>query len=284
MIKRLILTALVLGISLSLFSQVNPDTLPERYVPKVIIEAKWGDGPGEFGIEMDTIIPGASVGPCGLIVNNKRIFILDPVNRRIEIYLNNGDFQKMIDLQNLDKSIFNPGFNTFNKDKEGNFYLVAYEGASGGSKILKYDSLGRFVKELCKSPVDKKFTPIIKRKEPLRIPFRPFLEVKGNSLIVSLYEGRDYYLYIDKNSGEILKKEATFRERRKWRYFGDYPNEIKNCMSLSKNLEKFVWSSRHNVSVTWAFDFDKEGNFYELLWSHQFLDEGVKVIRWEVEK
>ena len=89
MFKRLILTVLVLGFSVSLFSQVNPDSLPEKYVKKVIIDAKWGDGPGEFGINISS---DPIIAPGGISIdNNGDIYIMDNANGRIQRFNREGN-------------------------------------------------------------------------------------------------------------------------------------------------------------------------------------------------
>ncbi len=94
MFKRLILTALVLGVSVVLFSQVNSDSLPEKYVKKVIIDAKWENGPGEFGLEP---IDETHTWQTHLAIDNENNFyIVDANNRRINIYNQNGKFLKEV--------------------------------------------------------------------------------------------------------------------------------------------------------------------------------------------
>ncbi len=65
------------------------DQVPiEEYVPKVIIEGKWGTGPGEFGAlddPMQAEYYGVPQFPGSLAVNSKgEIYILDHVNGRIQ--------------------------------------------------------------------------------------------------------------------------------------------------------------------------------------------------------
>ncbi len=97
MFKRLTLTALVLGVSLVLFSQVSADTLPEKYVKKVIIDAKWGNGPGEFG--MDTLSD-PPAGPSGFILDrDENIFIYDYGNGRIYKFNSKGELEKELDIK-----------------------------------------------------------------------------------------------------------------------------------------------------------------------------------------
>lgn len=69
----------------------------EEYVPRVIIEGKWGTAPGEFG----TISPmsaeyrglGNNYAPRSLAVNSKgEIYILDHINNRIQKFTNEGKY------------------------------------------------------------------------------------------------------------------------------------------------------------------------------------------------
>jgi hypothetical protein len=64
------------------------DSLPEKYVKKVLIEAKWGDGPGEFGYYKN---PPQDQGPHSFDVDiDGFIYIADYYNGKIKIYDNNG--------------------------------------------------------------------------------------------------------------------------------------------------------------------------------------------------
>jgi len=197
MYKRIILTGLVLGFSVGLFSQVNPDTLPEKYIPKVIIEAKWGDGPGEFGFKPDSEIPPDGIGPCGLTVDNGYLYILDAINRRIEVYSTQGTYKNFIELKkNLNIDFFCLS-TALGRDEKGYFYLLGSH--SGGSKILKFDSTGNFVKELCKSPIDEKAN-----QAPIYLP-PPLLRVKEKHDSLSLL--LENYDSIGKRVPSNLKEE-----------------------------------------------------------------------------
>ncbi len=86
MFKRLTLTALVLGVSVVLFSDVNPDTLPEKYVKKVIAKAKLGGvGEGEFDLGF-RMWEGEPDYPTSIVADSQgRIYILDHLNNRIVV-------------------------------------------------------------------------------------------------------------------------------------------------------------------------------------------------------
>jgi len=88
---------------------VNGDNVPiEEYVPKVIIEGKWGTGPGEFGVAWtyasDTDSPMSPSGsksmpiyPSSLAVDGKgNIYVLDAINNRIQKFDAEGKFLKAI--------------------------------------------------------------------------------------------------------------------------------------------------------------------------------------------
>jgi len=280
MLKRFILTGLVLGFSLSLFSQVNPDTLPEKYVPKVIIEAKWGNGPGEFGFKPDSEIPPDGIGPCGLTISDNKIYILDAVNRRINVYSTNGSFARTIKLKGKGMRLlfFNPGFTALRRDKEGNFYLLGYW-EKAGQEILKFDSTGNFMTVVFRSPSDK---------EGYRIEFGPYLEVKGDSLILRASEGLTKkgptLFYINRNTKDVIienaKKKA--REEKEFYYYPKYPKCLKEKESLPNEIKNFVLYSRDFSQVLGAKSYDTNGNFYELLWSPcKYHNMGVKVLKWE---
>ncbi len=71
----------------------------EEYVPKVIIEGKWGTGPGEFGRQSDVDY---DLKPESLAVDSKgNIYVLDFVNNRIQKYSNEGKHLKDIPVDGL---------------------------------------------------------------------------------------------------------------------------------------------------------------------------------------
>lgn len=88
---------------------VSADNVPiEEYVPQVIIEGKWGNEPGEFGVAWtyanDTSSPMSPSGsesmpiyPSSLAVDGKgNIYVLDTINNRIQKFDAEGKFLKAI--------------------------------------------------------------------------------------------------------------------------------------------------------------------------------------------
>ena len=150
---RRMMFVMVLGVSLGLFSQVNPDTLPEKYVKKVIIEAKWGDGPGEFGMspypESDP-----PVGPPNFYVHNDKIYVLDYLNRRVQVFDSRGGFLKEIRYNKKEISDSLASFVDIAVDNEEWVYLLGtlvYPARDG--IIAVFDNSGRYVGKI-KLPIE----------------------------------------------------------------------------------------------------------------------------------
>ncbi|GEM_PF-3422882 len=102
--KKMILSVISLFVAGNLAAQeasTAVEQVPiEEYVPKVIIEGKWGTGPGEFGLISDPMQAeyfGVSQEPNSLVVNSKgEIFVLDHVNNRIQKFTPKGEFLKAL--------------------------------------------------------------------------------------------------------------------------------------------------------------------------------------------
>jgi len=96
-IKRLVVVSLILLLGLSGWKETKgEEAQKEVYVPKVIIEGKWGSGPGEFGI-----IPSEYEAPTGpkefQIDLEENIYVLDAVNSRIQKFNSKGKLELIIE-------------------------------------------------------------------------------------------------------------------------------------------------------------------------------------------
>jgi len=93
-------------------AQTQPaDSLPEKYVKKVLIEAKWGDGPGEFGItptleqfkqmvKQHGSVCGEIYGPDYFDIDESgNIYILDQINKRVQLFDQDGEFIGMLGVE-----------------------------------------------------------------------------------------------------------------------------------------------------------------------------------------
>jgi len=71
--------------------EVNPDTFPERYTGRVIIDAKWGDGEGEYSYTSS----GPGWGPFSFTVDDKgNIYVIDHNNSNMKKYNKDGKLLK----------------------------------------------------------------------------------------------------------------------------------------------------------------------------------------------
>ena len=113
----------------------------EEYVPKGIIEGKWGTGPGEFGTWGQFVnSEEESYQPSSIAIDNQgNIYILDLVNERIQKFDSNGRF-----LMKFSTDTFKP--TRIAVDRSGNIYIVPVQSIRSG-KIKKYSSNGIFLSE-----------------------------------------------------------------------------------------------------------------------------------------
>ena len=133
-------------------------TVPEEYGSKVIIESTWGAGLGEFGFYNP--IPASLIVPQSFVVGkDKRIYISDPVNLRINKYDENGKYLGSINLEKIgftkdikQRSSFEikPDFDwagsAIKMDDKNNIF-IRVGNAWGEIRILKFSYKGKFIEE-----------------------------------------------------------------------------------------------------------------------------------------
>ena len=83
-----------LSIAQSGFGQVvrvppGPETAP---VPKIVVRGPWGSGPGQFGRTDEASRP----GPMDFAVTDAGLYVLDPVNARVQLFAWDGGFRREI--------------------------------------------------------------------------------------------------------------------------------------------------------------------------------------------
>ena len=89
-----------LVISFASVAYAQQDSLPEKYTKKVLIEAKWGNGPGEFQLEPLNEI---KTWTTYLALDKQgNIYITDPNNYRINIFDQNGSYINTLTLSESD--------------------------------------------------------------------------------------------------------------------------------------------------------------------------------------
>ena len=296
MFKRLILTVLVLGFSVSLFSQVNPDSLPEKYVKKVIIDAKWGDGPGEFGIAKWSD-PLEGPGPM-TIDEEGNIYIADPGNFVIHKFDSSGRFIKdfergklILNFAILNDTMYAIGLDNINENMR-KLYLVDCE---KGKKIwnislkkldipdtafygndVRMDSKNGnvFIEKVgkCKiSLIDKS-----KKLFPFIFPAKIIEKIKGRKdlpkglekLLLDKDKMGNYYfgistIYKISSNGLIVSEIKVPREN----YVGEY--------------------MANKIFITYKGDIYylyPTGKIIEKDWKIHFIPGKVQVIKWELER
>ena len=210
MFKRLILTALVLGVSVVLFSDVNSDTLPEKYVKKVIIDAKWGNGPGEFGM-----VPypksDPPIGPKDFYVNGNKIYVLDYVNERVEIFNSKGVFLTQIRYNKKEISDSLAGFVDITVDGECYVYLLGFlDYPSRAGIIAVFKNNGRYLGKI---------------KLPIRL-FASLFEEEGIK--------NGYFAQICEGANEFSVKDGRLLLR-----FGDRVYSLVNTHLLQSKGKRF---------------------------------------------
>ena len=92
----------------------------EEYVPEVLIEGKWGKGPGEFDKICHWSLSGdeKTYQPESIVVDSKgNIYILDVVNNRIQKFNKEGKYIKSIKVDSYDGELI--GYVLEYKTKEG---------------------------------------------------------------------------------------------------------------------------------------------------------------------
>ncbi|MDI6641937.1 MAG: hypothetical protein QME68_06485 [Elusimicrobiota bacterium] len=110
MIRKLLISGFILCITSLIYAQMSTTTILEHgtteqvvieeYVPKVIIEGKWGTEPGEFG--RYPCGSGEIEEPTSLAVDSKgNIYILDHVNNRIQKFNNHGEYLLSIPIDGI---------------------------------------------------------------------------------------------------------------------------------------------------------------------------------------
>jgi DNA-binding beta-propeller fold protein YncE len=116
--------------------EINPDTFPEKYTGKIIIDAKWGDEKGEYKLYNE----GPGSGPETFAVDrNGNIYIIDLNHGEIKKYSKNG---KLIS-EYKNEAFY--GSEDIAIDSAGYIYVIARDMHNNAlyHEILKYDQKTR---------------------------------------------------------------------------------------------------------------------------------------------
>jgi hypothetical protein len=142
----------------------------EEYSARIIIEGKWGTGPGEFGhlliqapgeVPEGQTLPKIIIGPDCLFVDNEgNIYVLDQINKRVQKFSSGGAFLKAIPIAFPEDVIFNDikNFPRMYIDNDA-FIYIQYSVAPFSWFV--FDQNGNFIKRFVnKSSLNRTIDPL----------------------------------------------------------------------------------------------------------------------------
>jgi len=309
----------------------------EEYVPKVIIEAKWGTKPGEFGIKTFKYQP--PIGPKVMFVTNGGdIYILDPLNQRIQKFNQDGKYQTSINYIPTPHGDFFSECVHLEVTKDGLFLMAVPNSITGSNDILLLNRNGNLIRKFsakefnCEdlgilydekrneyilvcgakrelSPGNAEFYPVRKLKilpdgrtenykETKDLYKQKFSEwrVDKHTILVKI-ENEQVTVklekkFIDKGfslggvttarkdkNGNInvsimaIPEGKDMRDMKKWKWLLYKYDKNKNLIAIIEK-QKYKGLKR-------AYEYmDDLGNFYQICWDEEKLEEGVKIIKW----
>jgi len=217
----------------------------DEYVKKVIIDAEWGEGIGEFGMDLHHNPPN---GPGPLVLDEKGIlYIYDIAKKEVYKFDKKGKSLGYINAQ--------VGNNVL-MVKDNVLFTVKGEWSTG--KLVE--------KVLALDPITGKVTAetVLKREESNAA-------LSGTKYILN--EGKNSFLVTDGNKIALFKEDSEIKIRRVDRVFSVKENE-ESLQEGRKQLKIDLSSKRMLVNVDsvkdksgdiWGYDFlgsDEIGNFY----------------------
>ena len=223
-----------------IFAQSTGTVTLEEYVPKVIVEAKFGNSINEFGFHRQSKgheYP--DMGPNAIVIDSHgNIYILDSVNERIVIYNENGEYKSNIFLKSLKRyKIFDPFNTSMAIDSSGTIYiLTTHLDFMQSPVVIELNKQGKFVKQYFDVSKLKKYTTEvepsrknqfiqmlnnIQKSENTKILSDDFGEIRnlstedGNVYIVTK---KNYYLRETNNKIEKLHFKGNISLKQKYIY------------------------------------------------------------------
>jgi len=282
--------------------------LPERYVKKVLIEAKWGDGPGEFQLEP---MNETQTWTTYLALDKQgNIYIADPNNYRINTFNQSGSYINTLILAEsdvLEKNKLLPGdrgsliqgIGVNSKDH----IFVALSAFGNNTTVLEFDKNG--------NKIDKYFFPKAYIKGFSLLEDKNNIYLSGSWCLIEKSLQGYQYVYaavpislgktnsyknsigiVDKikeiaKQTDVMLKEKKFKNGYSGYYSGSGDVVIKNRKSnvvFNKHhydlmeTHRFTYKPEHSASVGAGIIFDNEGNFYVL----QGKQNGLEVLKYNL--
>jgi len=282
----------------------NPDTLSEKYIKKVILKAKWGDGEGEFALAGESPV----YGPEPMIIDKEdNIYIADRGNGRIAKYNDKGELERYFNYINYtdtakgmakwgaggDKLAIRDGIlytNIYYYSKTG---ILSFN-MNTGEKIKKTDyNLKKYYKELenltfygsnTEYIIDE--TGRLNRTDMKRN--KTFLNSTVENIINKNYPNKFGPIKSIRYIGNDSLKNNYYRIS-----IGNYVCIYK--FSEQNNLLTYIRILANNYmnSNGYLFKITSSGNIYFLYpsgkvfikdWKQKFIPGKIQLIKWELQK
>ena len=216
----------------------------EEYMPKVIVEGKWGTGPGEFGRgEWGEHF----YEPHSMVVDSEgNIYVLDTVNNRIQKFDNKGKYLLSIPVESFKGKVrYHRGKPIKNPYLEGRYLIHPIEVYGINIAIDSEDNLYYYLERNNKGEVWQFKEDKLVKKHETKL---------GNSLIVKnnrLFLDMDKY-YLDINTGK--KYEEIPDEKSKYTLYlssseSGLPKRIINIKSKTTNKVTKIDLSKAEYSI-----------------------------------
>ncbi|HAX61209.1 MAG TPA: hypothetical protein DCX95_01420 [Elusimicrobia bacterium] len=261
----------------------------EEYVPRVIIEGKWGTGPGEFGVA-----EGYQILPKKITVDNKEnIFILDTANSRIQKFDKNGKHLFSIPIKSFQKNWY--------YDKNG---PIAGSIEKYSTDVWTDDENQLYVLNIPKD--DKRDIEIYENGKTFKTRMtinkkevESYKKVKKNNIMGFLKsdlieKNKQIIFLIDKNKVEKELVITTEKNLDSVKYLGtDIWNNIyvrcntwggqyiyKYSFSLKLIAKIKSYEGTKDTFFESDMEIDSKGNIYQLVTEYPT----VRVIKWEKKK
>lgn len=283
MLKLNITGILFVVVIAATLAHAQQDSLPEKYVKKVLIEAKWGDGPGEFKLEIGEY----PYGPGAFVIDDQGNIYMANIDR-IHKFDKNGQYLKTIHNVSTD-GVTGP----FGVDNKGNIYIPKIIGRAktkdslGLQLIGQYDPDGKLLKthrvmvEVEPIVVDgQKWFPTVASYFPEIVEGEIVLPIKNKEYVIGRvdkeyskneqkmrekgleinyevsHKGEKYYLEIETKEKSPNKQWLTpiINKIGKKVYLG-------NCIGIDCYGNGFIFAiigkvGERKVFETWKFDAD----------------------------
>jgi hypothetical protein len=131
----------------------NTKIVSELFTKQVIVKAKWGKGPGEFGLGP---LPESYVYKTNFTIDAYgNVYIVDPNNQRINVFNKEGKFTKSIPIpEEWGKDLRFSIVEGIGADKNGNIYIASsstmalLHSGSSGEVVFKIDEKGKILDSL----------------------------------------------------------------------------------------------------------------------------------------